>query len=187
MKSSLTIAAFLSSACATVRPAVTTDFAERVVQQARSAEVRLGSSTIHLGTKAEALPAGCFQLGARGFECHRGGQPDSYVLRTDRSGAVSSIIVYRQSGTVDFTCRVFRSVEAALTGVVGTQPTSSEGECECANPLGCANGERARREWALEDAQLVFIATRNPERLIAPDGSALGELELAIQQRPDAE
>lgn len=187
MRTSLVIAALFSSACATVRPAVSGEFAERVVQQARTAEVRLGSSIIHLGTKAESLPAGCFQIGARSFECHRGGQPDSYVLRIDRSSAVSSIIVYRQSGPVDFTCRVFRSVEAAITGLVGTQPTSSEGKCECEDPLGCADGDQARREWVLESAQLVFIANRNPERLIAPDGSALGELELAIQQRPDAE
>jgi hypothetical protein len=187
MKISLAFAVLLSSACAIVRPAASGDFADRVVQQARSAEVRLGSSALHLGTRAESLPAGCFPRGSRSFECSRGGQPDSYVLRIDRSGAVSSIIVYRQSGPVDFTCRVFRSLETAITGLVGAQPTLSEGKCECANSLGCADGDRARREWTLQDAQFVFVATRNPERLIAPDGSELGELELAIQQLPTEE
>lgn len=184
-RTSSAIAMLGLSACATARPTASTDFAERVVQTARSAGFKLGSSTIHLGAKAESLPAGCFQASSRGFECYRGGQPERRLLRVDELGIVKSITVYRQSGSVDFTCRVFRAVEASITEIGGKQPTALEGKCDCENPTGCAGGEEAHREWTFENARLVFISTRNPERLIAPDGSALGELTLDIKILPD--
>lgn len=177
MRSDLFLIVVFLSGCATRGDS--SAFVEEVVRHARSRAVAVGSAAIRLEMPASEITSpACARIAQRAIECRLDHRGDRFVARLDNKEQVAAIVTYQQGGAVDFVCAQFRAIDGAMTRAVG-RPTRAEDACSCVH-AGCTNGDRARREWVVGESTIAVIAWRNPERMLAPDGTPIGELSVVI-------
>lgn len=165
--------------CAGTGGSIRREFLDEVARSSQTSSVRFGSSEIRLGQPASDLPVGCSKRFRKAVECARGGGPH-HMLRLDKDETVSSISLYSETGPVDFVCSLFRLLNADVGSRMAAQPFREEGECTCGSRTGCSGEPGATRVWKFGASELLLIASPNLERMTAPDGTRLLELELVL-------